>query len=410
MTTHTTETRTRPPIIDLEADAQRLYQDPQAVFAELRSRGPAHFVRLPGGSELWLIVGYAEALAALKDPSLSKDWLRATGRIGPGAIGANMISSDPPDHTRLRRLVSREFTARRVSALVPRIQEITDELLDRMADGTGPHDLIARFAFPLPVTVICELLGVPDLDREAFSQLCARIFNPAEDAAAARRHVEEVNGYFDELIELKRANPGEDLLSALIRVTTDEADRLTHDELRATTFLLLVAGHITTTNLIANGVLALLEHPDQLAALRAEPGLLPRAVEEILRYDGPQPFSTRRFTTGPWPVGESGIVLDARETVMIALASADHDPAVFPRPDEFDIHRTGATHLAFGHGIHHCLGAPLARVQVTTALRALLDRFPRLAVVPGGDRTRRPTLITRGLTELTVVLDGGTPG
>ncbi|MFK0249425.1 cytochrome P450 [Amycolatopsis azurea] len=169
-----------------------------------------------------------------------------------------------------------------------------------MDSGAGPHDLIAGFAFPLPVAVISELLGVPFLDRTEFSGLCGRIMASAGDATSTEKDIEEINRYFDGLIERKRADPGEDLLSALIRLTDEDADRLSHAELRATTFLLLVAGHVTSTNLIANGVLALLDHPDQLAALRADWALLPRAVEEILRYDGPQPISTRRFTTTPY--------------------------------------------------------------------------------------------------------------
>lgn len=391
-------------LVDLSGDA--LYRDPYSVLAGLRARGPAHFVRLPGGAELWLIVGYDEVLAALRDPALSKDWMRATGRAGPNAIGANMITSDPPDHTRLRRLVSREFTARRIAALAPRIREIAGDLLDRMAAREGPYDLIAEFAFPLPVTVISELLGVPFLDRSAFVKLCAGIFTPSTDPEAARAEVERITGYFDDLIERKRAKPGDDLLSALIRTTDEDSDRLTRTELRATTFLLLVAGHATTTNLIANGVLALLDHPAQLADLRADRSLLPAAVEEILRYDGPQPFSTRRFTTGPWRPGPSAPTIPAGRTVMLALAAADHDPARFPRPDDFDIHRPASAHLAFGQGIHYCLGAPLARLQVTIALDGLLTRFPALSLAHGADLTWRRTLITRGLTSLPVCSHG----
>ena len=395
---------TRPGVVDLSRDAEALYRDPYAVLAALRARGPAHFVRLPGGSELWLIVGHREAHAALTEPTMSKDWLRSTGRIGPGVIGISMISSDPPDHTRLRRLVSREFTARRIAALAPHIQTVTDDLLERMAVAGGPHDLIAEFAFPLPVTVISELLGVPSLDRAAFAQLCDGLFEPP-DADAARAHVDEITAYFDRLIEQKRAEPGPDLLSAMIRARDADAAQLTHPELRATTFLLLVAGHATTANLIANGVLALLDHPDQLAALRADWDLLPDAVEEILRYDGPQPFSTRRFTTEPWRVPGTATVIAPGETLMVALAAANRDAARFPHPERFDIRRTASAHLSFGHGIHYCLGAPLARLQVGIALRGLLGRYPGLRLDRSADRHWRRTLITRGLTRLPVLLD-----
>jgi cytochrome P450 len=380
-------------LVDLTGDAEALYQDPYRVLTRLRDRGPVHHVRLPGGSLLWLIVGHEAGQAALTEPTMSKDWLRATGRVGPGAIGTSMISSDPPDHTRLRRLVSREFTARRIAGLAPLIRTVADDLLERMAGSDGPPDLIAEFAFPLPVTVISELLGVPSLDRAAFAELCAGIFEPSAEPDATRAHVQLINGYFDRLIAGKRQAPGADLLSALIVARDSGAGRLTHPELRATTFLLLVAGHATTTNLIANGLLALLDHPEQLAALRADWDLLPGAVEEILRYDGPQPLSTRRFTTAPWRPPGSDTVIAAGQTVMVALAAANRDAKRFARPDDFDIRRPGSAHLSFGHGIHYCLGAPLAR----------LTHFPAIRRAPG-DLRYRTTLLTRGLARLPVLL------
>ena len=390
-------------LVDLSRDADAFYQNPYEVLARLRDQGPVHFVRLPGGSRLWLIVGHEAGHAALNEPTMSKDWLRATGRVGPGAIGASMISSDPPDHTRLRRLVSKQFTARRIAALAPLIQNVTDDLLDRMARPGGPRDLVAEFALPLPVTVISEVLGVPSLDRAAFSELCAGIFEPSADADTARAHVQQINDYFDRLIGQKRKDPGTDLLSALIAARDSDAGRLTHPELRATTFLLLVAGHATTTNLIANGMLALLDHPEQLTALRSDWDLLPGAVEEILRYDGPQPLSTRRFTTEPWRPPGSDTVIAAGETVMVALAAVNRDVERFVRPDDFDIRRTGSAHLSFGHGIHYCLGAPLARLQVGIALRSLLTRFPDIRRGPS-DLRYRTTLLTRALTRLPVLL------
>ncbi|GLZ01151.1 cytochrome P450 [Actinoplanes sp. NBRC 103695] len=390
-------------VVDLSRDADALYRNPYEVLARLRNRAPVHFVRLPGGSRLWLIVGHEAGHAALTEPTMSKDWLRVTGRVGPGAIGTSMISSDPPDHTRLRRLVSKQFTARRIAALAPLIRSVTDDLVERMARSAGPRDLIAEFAFPLPVTVISELLGVPTLDRTAFAELCAGIFEPSADADAARAHVEQINDYFDRLIAQKRENPGDDLLSALIAARDSEAGRLSHSELRATTFLLLVAGHATTTNLLANGTLALLDHPEQLTALRADWDLLPGAVEEILRYDGPQPLSTRRFTTEPWRPPGSDTVIAAGQTVMVALAATNRDAERFVRPDDFDIRRTGAAHLSFGHGIHYCLGAPLARLQVGIALSALLTRFPDLRRAPT-ELHYRSTLLTRALTRLPVLL------
>lgn len=314
-----------------------------------------------------------------------------------------MLDSDPPRHTRLRRLVARAFTARRVESLRPRVQQITDELLDAMAARPDRRaDLIAAFAAPLPMTVICELLGVPGLDRQRFRSWSGEIVAPLNGVGADPRAVEEMTAYLLELVAAKAEDPGEDLLSALIRTRDEDGGRLSPDELIGMAFLLLVAGHETTVNLIGNGVRALLAHPDQLAALRADPdALIDGAVEEMLRYDGPVQHATYRFAATDLELG--GVSIEAGSSVLVALAAADRDPARFahPGPDVFDIRRTGPGHLAFGHGIHFCLGAPLARMEARIAVRALLDRFPDLAEAPdAGPPDWLPGSLMRGVTRL----------
>ncbi|MYT71691.1 MULTISPECIES: cytochrome P450 [unclassified Streptomyces] len=392
-------------IVDLNeyseyADGGRagFYADPYPVYEKLRARGPVHHVRTPGpgpAEELWLIVGHDAARAAFTDPRLAKTppWDMADDLIGP-----HLLFADPPEHGRLRSLVTREFTPGRVAALAPRIQKITDELLDDMVPR-GSADLIAALAFPLPFVVICELLGVLDIDRDRFRRMSTQVVAPTSDEEAYAAHV-EIAGFLDELIEDKRcAAPADDLLSALIRTTAEDGDRLSPAELRGMAFLLLVAGHETTVNLIGNGVRALLDHPDQLAALRADMSLLDGAVEEMLRYDGPVETATHRFAAEPVEIG--GTVIPAGDPVLIAIGDADRDPARFPAPDRFDIRRAPRGHLAFGHGIHYCLGAPLARLEGRIALRSLLERCPDLSL-DGTPDTWLPGLLMRGVRTLRV--------
>ncbi|GAA2418378.1 cytochrome P450 [Streptomyces glaucosporus] len=367
--------------IDLAALGDDFVRDPYPVYAELRARGPVHRVRIPEDAVAWLVVGYEEARAALADRRLSKDWSNASPALGvePVSSGVNMLGSDPPDHTRLRGLVAREFTARRVESLAPRVREIADDLLDRMVKAPdGRADLVDAYAFPLPITVICELLGVPFLDRESFRSWTAAILGDAgtEEKRAAETAVTD---YLTGLLEEKRGRPGEDLLSALIHTADEDGDRLSPRELLGMAWLLLVAGHETTVNLIANGVLALLTHPDQMELLRSDPSLAENAVEETLRYDGPVETPTYRFTTEPVEIGGT-VIPGGGELVLPVLADGDRDPGRFPDPHRFDIRRETRGHLAFGHGVHHCLGAPLARLEGRIAFRALLERCPGLAL------------------------------
>ncbi|WP_019434190.1 cytochrome P450 family protein [Streptomyces sp. AA0539] len=370
-------------LIDQHAMGADFTRDPYAVFAALRRRGPVHRVRFPEGTQGWLVVGHRHARSVLADNRLTKDWRHANPRLRGSRVSpaTHMLGADPPDHTRMRRLVAREFTPRRVAALAPRVQEITDELLDTMlAAPDGTADLVDAFSFPLPITVICELLGVPFLDRDRFRAWSNQVLGASLDKEAKHETVGLMSHYLEELIAAKRSRPGDDLMSALIHTADEDGDRLAPAELVGMAWLLLVAGHETTVNLISNGVLALLQHPDQLALLRQDPDLLDGAVEEILRYDGPVSTPTYRFTREPYEIAGT-VIPGGGELVLPAIADAGRDPERFPGPDRFDIRRDTSGHLAFGHGIHHCLGAPLARLEGRIALRALLlDRVPDLAL------------------------------
>ncbi|MFV0127021.1 cytochrome P450 family protein [Streptomyces sp. HMX112] len=389
-------------VIDLGEYGARFTADPYPYYAELREKGPAHQVRTPDGGEVWLIVGHAEARAALADPRLSKSPATAgLTMLDEQVVGPNLLVLDPPDHTRLRRLVAREFTARRVESLRPRIQRITDDLIDAMAPA-GRADLVDALAFPLPITVICELLGVPTADREAFRAWSTEIVAPT-GAQAEGRAVHELAAYLDALIEDKRRTEGaDDLIGALLRTRAEDGDRLSAAELRAMAYLLLIAGHETTVNLLSNGVRALLGDPGQLADLRADPELIDGAVEEMLRYDGPVETGTLRFAREPVPVGDT-VVIPAGAAVLVGIAAGDRDPARFPDPDRFDIRRDTTGHLAFGHGIHYCLGAPLARMEARVAFRTLLQRLPSLSLDPSdGPLDWLPGLLIRGVRRLPV--------
>ncbi|MEU6348440.1 cytochrome P450 [Streptomyces sp. NPDC047072] len=389
-------------VIDLGEYGEAFRADPHPVYAELRARGPVHRVRPPGSDadySTWLVVGHEEARAALADPRLSKD-ARRLGKLfhDEELIGRHLLGSDPPEHTRLRALVSRAFTARRVERLRPRIQEITDDLLDAMLPHTRA-DLVQSLAYPLPITVICELLGVPEMDRTEFRKLSTEVVAPTSPESSYDA-VLRLREYLTELIEDKRcAGPSDDLLSDLIRTTAEDGDRLSPQELRGMAFLLLIAGHETTVNLITNGVRALLTHPDQLAALRADMTLLDGAVEEMLRYEGPVENATFRYALEPLEI--AGAAVAAGEPVMVCLSAGDRDGSRYPAPDRFDIRRDPRGHLAFGHGIHFCLGAPLARLEARTAIGTLLDRAPGLALDgPAGEWL--PGMLIRGVRSLPV--------
>jgi cytochrome P450 len=389
---------------------RRFVADPYPAYAGLRAEGPVHKVVSPVHGELWLVVGYQEARAALAHPGLAKDWKHGnphwkTRMMGDPnaqkrAFGRHMLNADPPDHTRLRTLVTKAFTPGRVEALRPRVQQITDGLLDALPER-GEFDLMRTLAFPLPMAVITELLGVPELDGERFRAWSNLVVAPdPDDLAAGAEAFSALNLYLQRLIEDKRGRPGEDLLSALIQTRDEDGDRLGPDDLHAMAQLLLVAGHETTVNLIGNGVLALLRHPEQLAALRADFSLLGGAVEEMLRYDGPVEGSTLRFATEPVEIGGT-VIPGGGSVVIVSLASAHRDGGRFAAADTFDIRRDTGGHLAFGHGIHYCLGAALARVEGRIAIRSLLERCPDLALAADPDDLEwRPGLLMRGVHRL----------
>ncbi|WP_031475504.1 cytochrome P450 family protein [Streptomyces bicolor] len=388
-------------VIDLgEFGGAGFRENPHPVYARLRDRGPVHRVLLPDWqSEVWLVVGHEEARAALADQRLSKDGAKiGLKSLEEELIGKNLLATDPPQHTRLRGLISRAFTMRRVEALRPRILQITDGLLDAMLP-LGRADLVESFAHPLPLTVICELLGVPEMDRVEFRKMSTEAIAPTTPGSEVEAFT-RLGAYFTDLIEDKRcAGPSGDLLSDLIRTTAEDGDRLSPDELRGMAFILLIAGHETTVNLITSGVHALLAHPDQLAALRADMTLLDGAVEEMLRYEGPVETATFRYAAEPLEI--AGAHIEKGEAVMVGLTAANRDASRYAAPDTFDIRRDTRSHVAFGHGIHFCLGAPLARLEARTAIRSLLERAPDLA--PDGPPGEwLPGMLVRGMRSLPV--------
>ncbi|MFJ8597734.1 cytochrome P450 [Streptomyces shenzhenensis] len=383
--------------------ADGLLDHPYDVYRRLRESAPVHRITGPDGTPAWLVTRYDDVRDALADPRLSLDKRHATagtykGFSLPPALDANLLNMDPPDHTRVRRLVGRAFTPRRVQGLRAPIRRTADALLDAL----GPHgsaDLVAAYAAPLPITVICDLLGIPDQHRLDFRIWTDSLVAP--DPArpeAGKGAVVAMLEYFTRLLRDKRAEPGDDLLSDLIAVR-DDGDRLSEDELMSLAFLILFAGYENAVQLIGNSVLALLSHPDQLAALRRDPGLLPGAVEEFARYEGPALLAIRRFPVEDVTIG--GVTVPAGETVWVSPAAANRDPARFPDPDRLDLGRDAGGHLTLGHGIHYCLGAPLARAETEIALAALLERFPDLALGDGELRWRR-SLRARGLVALPV--------
>ncbi|MCF3174821.1 cytochrome P450 [Streptomyces sioyaensis] len=396
---------------DAPIDVTPLLDDPYAAYAALREAGPVHRITGADGSPAWLVTRYDDVRSALADPRLSLDRRHAgpggyRGFALPPALDANLLNMDPPDHTRVRRLVVKAFTAGRVETLRAPVRRVAEELLDAMAER-GRADLIADYAGPLPITVICDLLGIPQRDRRDFLAWSDALITPDPSRPEGMKQaIGAMLEFYTGLIAAKRAEPGDDLLSDLIAVrddapAADGSDRLTEDELTSLAFLILFAGYENTVHLIGNAVLALLDHPDLLRQLQQNPAELPTTVEEFLRYDGPGPLAIRRFPKQDVEIG--GVRIPAGESVLLSIASANRDPARFPAPDALDPGRDLSGHLAMGHGIHYCLGAPLARMEAVTALEALLARFPELRLdVPRGELRHRRTLRSRGLISLPV--------
>ncbi|MFH7600170.1 cytochrome P450 [Streptomyces racemochromogenes] len=396
--------------------------DPYPAYAWLREHSPVHRATLPSGVEAWLVTRYADARQALADQRLSKnpahhaEPAHAKGKTGiPGERKAelmtHLLNIDPPDHTRLRRLVSKAFTPRRVAEFTPRVQELTDHLIDRIVEKAGAGekgeaDLIHEFAFPLPIYAICEMLGVPREDQDDFRDWAGMMIrHGGGPRGGVARSVKRMRTYLGELIHRKRDDLGNDLISDLIRAS-DHGDHLTEAEATAMAFILLFAGFETTVNLIGNGLHSLFMNPGQRTLLQdslaaGETGLLETGIEELLRYDGPVELATWRFATRPLTLGGQDIA--AGDPVLVVLAAADRDPARFADPDALDLSRSDNQHLGYGHGIHYCLGAPLARLEGQTALATLLKRLPDLELaVPPTDLRWRGGLIMRGLRTLPV--------
>ena len=370
---------------------------PYAVYRRLREKDPVHRMRLV---DAWVLTRYADADAMLRD----HERFAAEGRRFYDTGLTTMLDVDPPDHTRLRALVSRAFTPRSVSRWHVRVQEISDRLLDAVADHDH-IDLIAALGYPLPVTVIAEMLGVPaeDMDRfEGWSNDIALLVEPILRPAQVenvRRATEELIAYFETIVEARRREPRDDLVSALL-AAEEEGERLTREELLSTMLLILVAGNETTRNLIGNGMLALLRHPDQLQRLRDAPELLEAAVDELLRYDSPVQLDGRAVRED---LEMGGKRLRAGQKVIALLGAANRDPAAFENPDALDIGREEKSHLSFGRGIHYCLGASLAVLEARIAFRSLLDRFPsvRLAAEP----RYRDGIVLRGVESLWIEVE-----
>jgi hypothetical protein len=388
------------------------YADPYTPYRRLRERDPVHRSRLING---WVLTRYSDVTNVLRDSSFSSDERRQLGyekmraqAIKNGIIDEtesqtfSMLRTDPPDHTRLRSLVSRAFTPRTVEGLRCRIEGVIQEHLDAVADQGG-MDVIASLAYPLPVIIIAEMLGIPPEDHAKFKHWSDEMIrsmgvSTEEDSRAARRAERELRAYLEGVASARRREPREDLLSAML-AAEQEGDRLTADELYETCELLLIAGHETTTNLIGNGLLALLRNTEQLDLLRQEPERIEHATEELLRYDSPVQATTRIITED---IEFEGKAVKAGQQLALIIGAANRDPAQFPEPDRLDVTRHDVKHVGFGHGIHFCLGAPLARIEAPAAFRAMIERFPNMKLDTTITPKYKPNVILRGLEQLPV--------
>lgn len=383
------------------------YQLPEQ-YARLRdAEGSLQQVTLHDGRLVWLVTKHEAARALLADPRLSSDRTRPDFPTTTPRMGAirnqnrrpMLISLDPPEHGAKRRMLISEFTVKRIKAMRPDIEQIVHGCLDDMLAAGPPADLVRQFALPVPSLVICQLLGVPYEDHEFFQDASRRLVQPrvAGDGLAARN---DLAGYLDGLVTTLQSEPKPGLLSSLIADQLANGD-LDRTELVTTAMLLLVAGHETTGSMTALSVITLLEHPDQYAALRADPGLIPGAVEELLRYLAIADIGGTRVAKADIEIG--GHLIKAGDGVMVPGSIANRDGSVFDDPDTFDIHRSARHHIAFGYGVHQCLGQNLARLELEVILTALLDRVPTLRLaVPVGHLTLRPGTTVQGVDELPV--------
>lgn len=387
-------------------------QQPFPVYEKLRAEEPVHRLLLPSGHTAWMVTRYEDAVNILQDGRFvtgvldnRKDDTEETIPPHQAIISRNLISVGPEDHRRLRRLIQKAFTPRMIERLRGRIVEISDELLDKIQAGnTREFDLIEDYAFPLPIIVICEMLGVPLKDQDKFRAWSNTIMESVSNPQMNQESDEVMRAFVDylqELITERRNHMQQDLISDLISIE-EEGDKLTEQELYALVFVLIIAGHETTVNLIGNGMLALLEHPQQKQLLMQQPDLIKAAVEEVLRFNGPAEISNVRWAAEN--VDFQGIHIRQGDMMLVALSSANRDSNQYENPDTFDITRKVNDHIAFGKGIHYCLGAPLARLEGEIAINALLHRLPEIRLNTDAELLEwRPGMIIRGLKAFPVV-------
>lgn len=377
--------------------------NPYPVYEKLRKEEPVFRVMFPHGEFGWIITRYEDAVQIMKDPRFTKDIAKRYGPENQSIFVNNMLFSDPPDHRRLRGLVQKAFTPKLIADMRSHIQEIADDLLDNLA-SQEKMNLIDDFAFPLPIIVISEILGVPLEDQDKFRMWSNSIIDASssEHAEMFEQHAREFTEYLNVWFAKVRKDPGNDLISQLV-TAEDSGQQLSENELLGVVSLLIIAGHETTVNLIGNGILALLEHPEQRELLIKQPELIHNAIEEMLRYNGPVEFSTSRWALED--IEFRGQHIAQGELVIVALDSANRDEQQFKDSDVFDITREKSSHLAFGTGIHLCLGAPLARLEGEIAVSTLLNRFPNMQLQADVNELEwRPGMIVRGVKEIPVQL------